>query len=378
MNTKRQSEVHSSIGPREVRPVRMTANDVHNFYELARIGIHLDQKVVGQMMDGLGFDGNDVLMTPNPLTGLTTASISTPIQFLQAWLPGFIPIITAARKIDELVGIQTAGSPEDEQIVQGVLEPLGTAQPYSDYGNVPFSSWNTNFVYRTIVRFEKGMSVGWLEDLRSARIKVNTAAEKRNAAAMALDIQRNRVGFYGYNDGSGITYGFLNDPNLPNYNTVATGTGGYLWSQKTFLEITADIRTALAGLQTASYDTIDIQKTPITMAVAMSRYQYLTVTTAYGTQTVKQWLQENYPNVRVVSVPELDAANSSAYVAYFYAEKIEDGGSDGGATFVQVVPSKFQALGVEKKAKSYVEDYVNATAGILLKRAYAVYRISGI
>ena len=62
MNTKRQSEVHSSIGPREVRPVRMTANDVHNFYELARIGIHLDQKVVGQMMDGLGFDGNGEIL----------------------------------------------------------------------------------------------------------------------------------------------------------------------------------------------------------------------------------------------------------------------------------------------------------------------------
>ena len=199
-----------------------------------------------------------------------------------------------------------------------------------------------------------------------------------NAAVVALDIQRNRVGFYGYNDGSGLTYGFLNDPNLPNYNTVATGTGGYLWSQKTFLEITADIRTALAGLQIASYDTIDIQKTPITMAVAMSCFQYLTVTTAYGTETVKVWLQENYPNVRVVSVPELNSANSSANVAYFYAEKIEDGGSDGGATFIQAVPSKFQALGVEKKAKSYIEDYVNATAGILCKRPYACYRISGI
>jgi len=331
------------------------------------------------MMDGLGMDtSNDVGINPVPLTGLTTPSITTPVQFLQEWLPGFVPMITSARKIDDIIGIQTVGSWEDEQIVQGILENTGVAVPYSDAGNVPLSDWNTNFVYRSVVRFEMGMNVGLLEEARSARIRIATASEKRSAAARALDIQRNRVGFFGYNDGAGLTYGFLNDPNLPAYQTVATGTGGYLWSQKTYLEILTDIRTALAGLQIQSMDTIDVQKDPITMAVAMSVYQYLTVVNTLGTQSVRDWLTANYPNIRIVSVPELDGANSTANVAYFFAEKINDGGSDGGATFAQIVPSKFQALGVEKRAKSYIEDYSNAVAGVLCKRPYAVYRISGI
>jgi hypothetical protein len=46
--------------------------------------------------------------------------------------------------------------------------------------------------------------------------------------------------------------------------------------------------------------------------------------------------------------------------------------------WVQVVPAKFQALGVEKQAKAYVEDYANATAGCMLKRPYGVVRYSGI
>lgn len=385
MNKKRASKVHSSIGARDVRPVRMTAEDCANYHELARIGIHIPDHIIGQMMDSIAMDaGDDVGMSPSPLAGLSTASVITPVQFLQAWLPGFVPVITAARKIDDIIGIQTVGDPEDEQIVQGFIEATGTAQPYTDYGNIPLSSWNTNFLWRTVIRFEQGMTVGWLEEARAARIRMSTASEKRTAAATALDIQRNRAGFYGWNDGSGLTYGFLNDPNLPSYNTVANGasSGSPLWSTKTFMDITGDIRTALAGLQVQSMDNIDVQKTPITFAVAMSVYQYLTVNAVSASfassQTVFEWLKHNYPNVRVVSAPELTAANGGANVGYFFADELPDGGSDGGKTFVQAVQSKFQALGVEKRAKSYVEDYVNATAGVICKRPYAVYRITGI
>lgn len=378
---KQASPVHSHIGPRDVRSFQMSAQDVAAgaWQELPALGIHIDEGTIYQMMDGMGMDAsNNVGLSPSPLSTLTTASISTPIQFLQAWMPGFVPVVTAARKIDDLVGVTTLGSFSDEQIVQGVLEGAGQAQPYTDYGVVPMSGWNVNFEQRTIVRFEMGMSVGYLEDQRSAAIRMNTAAEKRNWATMALDIQRNRVGFYGYNDGSGLTYGFLNDPGLPSYQTVASGVGGYTWALKTFNEITADIRTAMAGLQIASMDTIDPQNTPVTMAVAMSCYQYLAVVNSLGTTSVMDWINKTYPKLRIVSVPELDGANSTANVAYFYAENINDGGSDGGAVFVQCVPARFLTIGVEKRAKNYLEDYANATAGVMCKRPYAVYRISGI
>lgn len=371
------SQVHSHIFGRNVRPVEMTAADCAQFADLARIGVGLSpefvQEQVRDLLTGATFAADDT-------QGLiTSASISNPIQFLQSWLPGFIRVITGARKIDTLIGVTTAGKWDDEEVIQGVLEPLGDATLYGDYTNIPLSDWNVNFERRTVIRWEKGIKVGLLEDARSARVRVNNAAEKRSAAALALDIMRNKVGFYGYNGGSNRTYGFLNDPSLPAYvSSAATGTGSATtFASKSFLNITADLRAMFARLRTASQDTIDPVKDATTLALATNVIDYLTVTSDFGV-SVNQWLKETYPKCRVESAPELNSANGGANVAYLFADSVNDGGSDGGATWAQIVPAKFQALGTEKQAKGYVEDFSNATAGVFLKRPYAVQRLTGI
>ena len=366
-----KSKELSHLSPRQVGSVTMTADDVADFGALNQLGINLPADQVKAMANWAMDSGNQA--------DVSAPSITTPVQFLQNWLPGFVKVITAARKIDELVGITTTGSWEDQEIVQGLLEPIGNAVPYGDYTNVPLASWNTNFVRRTVIRFEKGIKVGMLEEARAARIRISTAAEKRASAALALEIQRNLVGFYGYNSGANLTYGFLNDPALPAYVTVAaTGTGSTTtWSTKTFLQIVADIRVAAAQLQNQSQDTINPEDADLTLALPTVSYQYLSVTSDFGI-SVRDWLSKTYPKLRVVSAPQLNAANGSANVFYLYAEHVSDGGSDDERTFVQVVPAKFQALGVEKQSKAYLEDYANATAGVLLKRPYAVVRYSGI
>lgn len=360
----------SHIGPRAVgQALDLPAGEVGNYRDLAAIGIGL--RHVPQMAAALAMDDAQALTT--------TASITTPVQFLQTWLPGFVRVVTKARKIDELIGITTAGSWEDEEVVQGVMELTGQAIPYGDFTNVPFSNWNANFERRTVVRFEQGLKIGTLEEARAARMRANSAQGKREASGLALEIQRNRVGFYGYNSGNNRTYGFLNDPNLPAYVTVPNGAGGSpLWTQKTFFEIVADIVAALAALRTQSGDLIDPEKDQITLALGTSRRDSLATLNSLGTQSVYQWLRGTYPNVRIVSAPELDGANGGANVFYMYAENVADSGTDDGRTFLQIVPAKFQTLGVEKTAKGYVEDYANATAGVFVKRPYAVVRRSGI
>ena len=361
----------SYISPRQVGSVQMSADDVADFAALGQLGINLPSQQVQAMANWAMDSGNQA--------DITSPSMTTPVQFLQNWLPGFVKVITAARKIDDLVGISTTGSWEDEEIVQGILEPIGNALPYGDYTNVPLASWNTNFVRRTVIRFEKGIKVGMLEEARASRIRVSTSSEKRASAALSLEIQRNLVGFNGYNGGNNLTYGFLNDPSLPAYVTVAaTGTGSStLWSTKSFLQIVADIRVAAAQLQTQSQDTINPEDAELTLALPTDAYQYLSVTSDFGI-SVRDWLSKTYAKLRVISAPQLNYANGGANVFYLYAEKVADGGSDDERTWVQVVPAKFQALGVEKQAKAYVEDYSNATAGTLLKRPYAVCRYSGI
>lgn len=359
------SPVHSYFAPRNVQAFDGYEVD-ENYQELSRLGIGLDDDSVERMMDGIGMDAVGQAL-------VTTASIPTPVQFLQNWLPGFVNIITAARNIDDLIGISVVGEWSDEEIVQGVLEMTGKPRPYTDYANIPLSSWNANYERRTVVRFEEGLRVGKLEEARSGRANINDAASKREAAGSALEIIRNSIGFYGYNAGANRTYGFLNDPNLGAY----ISNPGPTWATATFLQITADLRAAFAQLRSQSKNQIDPKKTQITLAIASDCVDYLSVTSDFG-NSVQDWLDDSYPNTRVVSAPELNAANGGANVFYAYAERVQDASTDGGAVWSQIVPTKFMVLGVEQQAKAYVEDYVNATAGALLKRPYAVARYTGI
>jgi len=363
-----KSKELSYIGPRKVGTLDLSsAMDENILHDLKLLGITFDENLVMEMMHA-----------QDSLSPLTTPSISTPIQFLQTWLPGFVKILLQARKIDNLVGVMTVGDWHGEEIVQGVMELTGNAVPYGDYTNIPLSSWNVNFERRTIVRFEEGMRVGRMEEARSSAMRVNSGEGKREAAALALEIQRNRVGFYGYNDGANRTYGFLNDPSLPAYVTVATEGGNTEWSLKTFLGITADIREAVASLRTQSGDQIDPYSTPMTLALPTSVVDYLSVTNALGTQSVRQWLTQTYPSIRVESAPELIDANGGENVFYLYAESVNDSSTDGGQSIIQMVPAKFVTLGVEQQAKAYLEDYTNATAGVMVKRPFAFVRRDGI
>lgn len=374
------SQVHSHREARNFvdsrgrdRRMEMSMDQVEEYQSLTSMGIHLPPARVAQMAKAAAFAMDDA-------QGLiTTATIGTPVQFLQTWLPGFVRIQTAARKIDNLIGMTTVGSWEDEEVVQGFLEPVGGAVPYGDLTNVSLSSWNANFERRTVVRFEKGTEVFRLEAARAARLRIDSAAEKRNSAALSLEVQRNTVGFSGYNGGNNRTYGLLNDPNLPAYYTVAAGaSSSTLWANKTFTEITADIRQACAKLQTQSQDLINPGTTPTTLAVSTNNYAYLSTVAVYGNQSVMGWIRETYPLMRVESAPQLNSANGGANVFYLYAESVEDGSSDNGRVLDQLVPAKFMALGVQQLPKSVIEDYSMATAGVLLKRGFAVVRASGM
>lgn len=371
----KQSIIHSAIAAALCRPVAMTAEDAKDYRALGSIGISLSPRMVQEM--AAAYASGQYAM--DDTVGLqTTVSMPTPIQFLQTWLPGFVRTMTTARKIDELIGLSVVGNWDDEEVVQGIIEPTGAAVPYSDAGNVPLTSWNVNYERRTVLRFEQGIQVGVLEEARAARIKANTAAEKRNAAGLALDIQRNRVGFFGYNGGANRTYGFLNDPSLPAYSNVPNGAAASpTWASKTYLEIIADIRGMVQALRTQMGDTIDPSRDALTLALATNVVEYLGVVSVQGV-SVRQWMKDTYPGITPKTAPELNGANGGANVAYLYPEKVDDGASDDSRVWAQLVPSKFQTIGVAKEAKGYVEDYSNALAGVMCKRPYAVIRRSGL
>ena len=332
---------------------------------LDKLGIGFENTALKEMQSFYGMDA--------AVSGITTPSVTTPIQFLQHWLPDFVEVVTAAREIDTIVGRTIAGNWHDESIVQGILERTGQAVPYGDHTDIPLSSWNTNFEVRDIVRFEEGIQVGVLEEARAGAMNVSSQTEKRAAAAESLAIELNNIGFYGYNEGNNKTYGFLNDPNLPAYTTVAAGAGGTTtWASKDYDEITSDLRTALAALRTRSGNLFKPERDRAKLVLPVAAAEYLTVQNQFG-KTVREFLSENYPNVTIESAVQLDGANSGANVFYLFAESI-----NGKPCIHQFVQDVFRLIGVEKKAKVFLEDYSNASAGILVTQPIGVVRYSGI
>jgi len=328
------------------------------------IGIGFNHGVMDKMIDY----AMDSIQQP-----VTTPSVGTPIQFLQNWLPGIVEIITAKQSIDEIVGRSTVGSWSDAEIVQQVLEMSGSPVPYTDIGNVPLSNWNPTFVTRTVVRFELGLRVGPLEQEQAARMRIDSGGQKRRSDAVQLEIQRNALGFYGYNSGNGRTYGLMNDPNLPAYVNAANGD----WANATFLEIQQDLLTAFQSLRTGSQGRITPNKDAITLTLPTNCIDYLATTSDFG-YSVWAWLKEFYSNVRVVDCVQYQAANGGENVFSVHADTVLDSGTDDQRTFIQIVPATFQLLGVQKLAKGYEEDYSNASAGVLCKRPYAIRRFTGI
>ena len=304
---------------------------------------------------------------------ITSQSISNAVQFLQHFLSEQIKVVTQARVADRLLGRDIAGSWAQEEIVATVKEGVGQARPYGDKTDLTSSDWNLNFERRNIVRFEEDVEVGILEEERASMMRINSADEKRMAAAEALAISMNDVAFNGYNTSVTRTYGILNDPYLGAYKSVTTGAAGNTWDLKTFEEMTNDIKAAVATLRTQTGSNFDPMNDAFVLGIASEKIDYLATVNALGTTSVREWIKQTYPKCRIESVPQFSNANGGADVFYMIAETI-----NGQKVAHQYVQDTLRMLGVERRAKGFAEAYSNATAGVLISLPIGVVRYTGI
>lgn len=303
----------------------------------------------------------------------TTPSNMTPVQFLQYWIPEMIKIVTASRDADEILGRDFAGSWEDEEIVQPVIEYTGKPRVYGDKTTFNLASFNINYETRTIVRFEQDVEVGKLEEARAAKQRVDAQGTKRDAAATALAINANDIAFFGYNAGNNKTYGLLNDPSLPAYTAFAQGSASSTtWASKTFNEIVADIKAMMSALRVRSGNNFKPERDACTLALSVAVVDQLQTVNQLGGMSVLEWLKKTYPGCRVTSAVQLDGANSTANVAYLFADTI-----DGKKVIAQYMQDALRLIGVEQGAKNFKEVYSNATAGVMLRIPVGLVRYTG-
>lgn len=354
---KTQSSVRMHMNGRLVSdrgPVRLSQDARLTYNDLEDIGVGI------RSMDAA-------------LVGPALSAGSIPGHMLETWLPGTLRVITQVRNIDEIVGITTIGRWEDEYINLRVATPVAKAELYGDSTNIPLADYGQSTESRSVVRFEQGFQVGKLEELRQSAAGYQAAEEKRRAATESLDVSRNEIGFFGFNDGNSNVYGLLNDPSLSSYEAATAP-----WLTATFDQLVGDVIRMMSTIEEQMggnlRDESDLVLVlPTGYRMIMTRYSPAGPGITFG-----EWLRESYPSLRIVTAPEFVGANGGLDVAYLFVENA--GGADDSditsASVIQAVPVRYQVLGSENRIKGYIEDAINATAGVFIIRPWAFARMT--
>lgn len=314
--------------------------------------------------------GVGVAAMDSALIGPAATTGFVPAHMLQTWLAGTVRAITTPVDIDYVVGITTVGNWHDDEIGVRTEEDFGLAELYGDVTNIPLANSNPGFELRDVVRFEQGFQIGELETRRMGAAGFQQEQSKRRAATKSLDVARNLVGWNGI--ANTRTYGLLNDPNLPAVQALGAGTA---WLSATFDELVAHFTSLRNSLETQMGQSLRDDANFLLLLPAGYRGVMNKYNTA-GNMSFGQWLNENYPNVRTEYINSLKAAIGGVDVAYLIAENVSelDESDTDSATLIQAVPSRYEVVGSEKRAKGYIETASNALAGIIVLRPWAIAR----
>lgn len=247
------------------------------------------------------------------------------------------------------------------------LEFTGETTPYQDYDANGQANVNTNFPTRKQYRFQTTLRVGDLEQDMNADAKIDLFAEKQKSAALLLEIAFNKYAFYGVS-GVGI-YGLLNDPNLNADETPTTGVGGNTWALKTADEIMADFAKMFSKLYERSNGWID-DSTATKLVIAPSCLAELNKVNTFGI-SVKKMLADTYPNMTIVSAPEMATGNGN--LAMILAEEIE------GQPVVEFgYTEKYKAHSIIRESSSMHQKISAGTYGAIVYYPFAIVTMLGV
>lgn len=259
-------------------------------------------------------DGRIVLTDVNPRQLAQDAAMSTqpnigaPAALYTYLDPRIIDILFAVTNASQFFAKSKIGDWVDDYANFPVEEVTGQVGPYSDFGNGAQVDVNYDYPVRQNFRYQATLKYGDLENEKMARAKVNLAARKQNAAAQIIARAENKFQLYGV-EGMEI-YGMLNDPNLPATIAPITVSSKSTWADKIAADpnnaatlVFNDVNKLWQELTTNNGGHLDVNA-PIVLGISNKMIGYLTQPNQFG-KTAKVMLEENYPNIQIVQLPEL-------------------------------------------------------------------------
>ncbi len=286
--------------------------------------------------------------------------------------PRVTTVLFGATNATKLFNEQKIGSWVDNWMTFPVEEMAGSVTPYSDATNNVSTDVNVSFPSRENFVFQTTIQYGTREVETSGAAGLQLAGRKQYAAASILARAANS--FYLFGVKGKRVYGALNDPNIPASESPRAFDGVTTWEQKSqkadpTTGIYGDIQHLIGKLIGRNGGLVD-QNTPMVLAVATSRFGYLTMSNAFG-KTALSILKENYPNLEVIQLPELETA--AGKMLYLTVPEM-----NGEATAENCYSEKMRFSNVEQRMTMTTQKAIGATWGCVVKRPSLIATMTGI
>lgn len=232
-----------------------------------------------------------------------------------------------------------------------------------------------------------GFSVNGLESKKATASGIDAKSTKMMGAQEALSYEENNIGWHGAQGLSGNLFGVTNHSSLIAAGTVPNGAGGSpLWSNKTGLEIEADVESMINEVAGNIDDFDVVVETPSTLILPTSKYQTLKQVRINNPSltevTVFESLGKKYPKMKIRSAQDLQAVSGGQDMAIFMLDNvsmIDRVSTDDKSVIkhvsngVKVVDSDFKVGHEEFSTKMKLTSF-----GVLVYRPYAVSRRIGM
>lgn len=247
----------------------------------------------------------------------TQPNIGAPSAIYTYLDPRIVEVLFAATNATQFFEKTKIGEFVDDFANFPVEEIAGQVGPYADYGDGPSVDVNMNYPVRQNFRYQTTLKYGDLEAEKATAAKINLAARKQNAAAQILARAENAFQMYGV-EGMEI-YGMLNDPNIPAAIAPISVSSKSTWADKIAADpnnaatlVFNDIAKLWMEITKNNGGNLDVNA-PIVLGISNKMIGYLTMPNQFG-KTAKTMLEENFPNIKIVQVPELSGTTEALYM----------------------------------------------------------------
>lgn len=250
-----------------------------------------------------------------------------------------------------------------------MVESTGEVASYNDYSASGSTGANYQWEPRQSYHYETWTQYGDRETEMFGLAQLNYVSDLNYSSALIMSKFANQMNLFGV--GGLQNYGLLNDPALGAPITPATKiAGGTGWAHALANEIFADVMALYVQLQTQMQGLID-RDTPMTLVMSPIIEPYLSAVTAYTLASVRKAIFENWPNLKIVTVPEYNT--TAGELMQLYVDEFE-----GEQTVYSGFTEKLRAGRIVADSTFYRQKKIAGGWGAINRRPVAVSQMLGL